>query len=110
MALRAPSLNKLLAALPLQVFERLEPHLELVPLKLGASVYEAGARQSYVYFPVDSIVSLLYVMKDGASAEIAIVGNEGLVAINSCVIVRTLVGSRSALSSSQRHNCCSIEW
>ena len=82
MALRAPSLNKLLAALPLQVFERLEPHLELVPLKLGASVYEAGAKQSYVYFPVDSIVSLLYVMKDGASAEIAIVGNEGLVGIS----------------------------
>src|SRR5689334_9740669 len=74
--------NKLLATLPREVRERLEPHLELVPLKLGASVYEAGGKQPYVYFPTDSIVSLLYVMKDGASAEIAVVGNEGLVGIS----------------------------
>jgi CRP-like cAMP-binding protein len=74
-------INKLLATLPCEVCERLEPHLELVPLKLGASVYEAGGKQAYVYFPTDSIVSLLYVMKDGASAEIAVVGNEGLVGI-----------------------------
>lgn len=74
--------NKLLAALPAAIYERLHPHLESVPLKLGASVYEAGGRQSYVYFPTDSIVSLLYVMKDGASAEIAVVGNEGLVGIS----------------------------
>ena len=59
-----------------------QPNLELVPLKLGASVYEAGGKQPYVYFPTDSIVSLLYVMKDGASAEIAVVGNEGLVGIS----------------------------
>jgi hypothetical protein len=52
-----------------------------VPLELGASVYEASGKQRYVYFPTDSIVSLLYVMKDGASAEIAVVGNEGLVGI-----------------------------
>ena len=73
--------NRLLAALPPQIYERLAPHLELVPLTLGASVYEAGGRQPYVYFPTDSIVSLLYVMQDGASAEIAVVGNEGLVGI-----------------------------
>jgi CRP-like cAMP-binding protein len=73
--------NRLLAALPYDVKERLQPHLQLVALELGASVYEAGAKQPYVYFPTDSIVSLLYVMKDGASAEIAIVGNEGLVGI-----------------------------
>ena len=78
----ARPLNKLLAALPLPIYERLEPHLELVPLKLGASVYEAGGKQPYVYFPTDSIVSLLYVMEDGASAEIAVVGNEGLVGIS----------------------------
>jgi CRP-like cAMP-binding protein len=78
----APPLNKLLAALPADIYERLRPALELVPLKLGASVYEAGGRQAYVYFPTDSIVSLLYVMKDGASAEIAVVGNEGLVGIS----------------------------
>src|SRR6187402_360951 len=78
----ASPLNKLLAALPPEVCERLLPHLELVPLKLGASVYEAGGKQPYVYFPTDAIVSLLYVMKDGASAEIAVVGNEGLVGIS----------------------------
>jgi CRP-like cAMP-binding protein len=78
---RAPPLNKLLAALPPQIYERLRPRLELVTLEVGASVYEAGGKQAYVYFPTDSIVSLLYVMKDGASAEIAGVGNEGLVGI-----------------------------
>ena len=52
-----------------------------MPLQLGASVYEAGSKLSYVYFPTDSIVSLLYVMQDGASAEIAVVGNEGVVGI-----------------------------
>src|SRR5688572_13189901 len=77
-----PLNNKLLAALPKDICERLEPHLEVVQLKLGASVYEAGGKQAYVYFPTDSIVSLLYVMKDGASAEIAVVGNEGLVGIS----------------------------
>ena len=74
--------NKLLAALPPDIYERLQPNLELIPLELGASVYEAGSKQSYVYFPTDAIVSLLYVMKDGASAEIAVVGNEGLVGIS----------------------------
>ena len=78
----ARPLNKLLAALPPEVCERLLPHLELVPLKLAASVYEAGGKQPYVYFPTDAIVSLLYMMKDGASAEIAVVGNEGLVGIS----------------------------
>ena len=81
-ASRVPSLNKLLAALPTKVYERLQPSLELVPLKLGASVYEAGGKQAYVYFPTNAIVSLLYVLKDGASAEIAVVGNEGLVGIS----------------------------
>ena len=76
-----PSVNKLLAALPEDICLRLKPHLELVPLKLGAPVYEAGGKQPYVYFPTNAIVSLLYVMKDGASAEIAVVGNEGLVGI-----------------------------
>jgi CRP-like cAMP-binding protein len=78
---RMPPGNRLLRALPLDVYARLEPHLELVALELGASVYEAGSQLSYVFFPTDAIVSLLYVMKDGASAEIAVVGNEGLVGI-----------------------------
>lgn len=77
-----PAFNKLLAALPSDIYQRLQPNLELVPLKLGASVYEAGGKQAYVYFPTNAIVSLLYVMKDGASAVIAVVGNEGLVGIS----------------------------
>src|SRR6266403_1398983 len=79
---QAPSQNRLLAALPPADFARLQPHLELVPLPLGWAVYEAGGTQGFVYFPVDSIVSLLYVMEDGSSAEIAVSGNEGLVGIS----------------------------
>ena len=77
-----PSHNRLLAALPPEICKRLQPHLELVPLKLGASIYESGGKQLYVYFPRDSIVSLLNVINNGASAEIAVVGNEGLVGIS----------------------------
>ena len=73
--------NHLLSALPAAEYERLLPHLDLVPLPLGWALYEAGSAQGYVYFPVNSIVSLLYVMEDGSSAEIAIVGNEGVVGI-----------------------------
>jgi CRP-like cAMP-binding protein len=76
-----PNQNHLLAALPTSDYERLLPELERVELPLGAAVYESGGRQDYVYFPIDCIVSLLYVMKDGASAEIAVVGHEGLVGV-----------------------------
>jgi len=76
-----PVHNRLLAALSEEDFARLQPHLELVPLPLGWAVYESGGRQGYIYFPTTAIVSLLYVMQDGASAEIAVVGNEGLVGI-----------------------------
>ena len=58
------------------------PHLELIPMKLGDVLYEPGIKLRYVYFPTTSIVSLLYVMEDGASAEIAIVGNEGILGIS----------------------------
>lgn len=74
--------NQLLEALPKSDYERLASHLELVPMELGAVLYEPGARMRYVYFPTTSIVSLLYVMEDGASAEIAIVGNEGILGIS----------------------------
>jgi CRP-like cAMP-binding protein len=77
----APRQNNLLTALPLQERDRLEPYLKLVPMQLGRVVYEAGGPQRYVYFPTDCIVSLLYVMKDGASAEISIVGNDGMVGV-----------------------------
>jgi CRP-like cAMP-binding protein len=71
-----------LAALPPAEFERLSPYLELVPMPLGEVLYESGSRLRHVYFPVTSIVSLLYVMEDGASAEIAVVGNEGILGIS----------------------------
>ncbi len=76
-----PAQNDLLAALPAADYERLLPDLELVPLPLGMVVYESGGKLDYVHFPTDCIVSLLYVMKDGASAEIAVVGHEGLVGV-----------------------------
>ncbi|MFS8979186.1 Crp/Fnr family transcriptional regulator [Cupriavidus necator] len=76
-----PKSNHLLAALPAVDWERLAPHLTLVELPLGHVVYESGDQQGNVYFPTNSIISLLYVMEDGASAEIAIVGNEGMVGI-----------------------------
>lgn len=74
--------NHLLAALPTEDFERLQPHLSLVELPLGEALYEAGSLLRHVYFPTDSIVSLLYVMADGASAEIAVVGNEGVIGVS----------------------------
>ena len=74
--------NQLLAAVPEADFARLQPHLEFVALPLGWTVYESGGTQGYVYFPTDAIVSLLYVMEDGASAEIAVVGNDGVVGIS----------------------------
>ncbi|PXW26407.1 Crp/Fnr family transcriptional regulator [Paraburkholderia caballeronis] len=73
--------NHLLAVLPLAEWSRLSPHLVLVDMPLGQVVYESGDRLNSVYFPTTSIVSLLYVMADGASAEIAIVGNEGVVGV-----------------------------
>ena len=77
-----PHQNHLLAALPAGDFRRIAEDLEWVPMPLGDVLYEPGGRLRYVYFPATSIVSLLYVMEDGASAEIAIVGNEGMLGIS----------------------------
>lgn len=77
-----PKRNRLLRALPVADYQRLLPHLEHIALPLAWSVYEAGRRMEHVFFPTEGIVSLLYVMKNGASAEIAITGNEGLVGIS----------------------------
>ena len=74
--------NRLLAALPAEVQTRLFPYLKLVTLPLGKVLYESGDTMHHVYFPIDSIVSLLYVMQDGASAEISVVGNDGLIGIS----------------------------
>ena len=77
----SPVQNHLLQVLPGDVQRRVFPQLELVNLPLGHVLYESGVALQHVYFPADSIVSLLYVMKDGASAEIAVVGNEGVVGV-----------------------------
>jgi CRP-like cAMP-binding protein len=77
-----PRLNHLLAALPAAEWGRWQPLLEWVELPLGHVMYESGRTLSHVYFPATAIVSLLYVMEDGASAEIAVVGNEGVVGIS----------------------------
>ncbi len=77
-----PRENHLLDALPPEDLERLMPHLKLIELPLGHVLYESGGRQRRVYFPTTAIVSLLYMMVDGASAEIAVVGNEGLVGVS----------------------------
>src|SRR6202165_4638377 len=74
--------NHLLDALPASDYERIQGHLELVPMALGEVLYESGIQLRYVYFPTTAILSLLYVMEDGASAEIAIVGNEGILGIS----------------------------
>ena len=76
-----PQENHLLAALSPAERERIYPHLDLVPMPLGKVLYESGDTLRHVYFPTDSIVSLLYVLEDGASAEISVVGNEGLIGI-----------------------------
>jgi len=76
-----PAENHLLAALAPEERERIFPHLQLVEMPLGKVLYESGDTLRHVYFPTDCIVSLLYVLADGASAELAVVGNEGLVGI-----------------------------
>jgi CRP-like cAMP-binding protein len=76
-----PRQNRLLAALSAAEAERVFPHLQSVAMPLGKVLYESGDTLRHVYFPTDCIVSLLYVMEDGASAEISVVGNEGLVGI-----------------------------
>jgi len=77
-----PKQNHLLAALPATDYARLLPDLELTAMPLGKVVYEPGGQMGYLYFPTTSIVSLLYVMENGASAEIAITGNDGVVGIS----------------------------
>ncbi|MBX9713145.1 MAG: Crp/Fnr family transcriptional regulator [Pseudomonadaceae bacterium] len=78
----SPLQNHLLAALPPAIQQRLFPMLELFPLPLGKVLYESGDTMRYVYFPTDSIVSLLYVMESGASAEISVVGKDGIVGVS----------------------------
>lgn len=76
-----PYQNHLLDALPSEEYDRLVAHVELIHMPLGQALYESGERLGYVYFPTTSIVSLLYVLENGSSAEIAVVGNEGILGI-----------------------------
>jgi len=77
----SPEQNHLLAAFPDGVRERTSPQLKLVELRLGDVIYESGQSVEYVYFPTSSIISMLYVLENGASAEIAVVGFEGMVGV-----------------------------
>jgi len=77
-----PRDNHLLAALRAETYQAIESDLESLTLPLGEVLYESGGRQGYVYFPTKGIVSLLYVLADGASAEIAVTGREGLVGVS----------------------------
>jgi CRP-like cAMP-binding protein len=77
-----PTQNRILAALPAPDYQRLLPHLEFVELGLGQSLYESGGHLQHVYFPVEGIVSLLYVTQGGNSAELAVVGCEGMIGVS----------------------------
>jgi CRP-like cAMP-binding protein len=77
-----PKQNQILAALPAADYQRLLPHLEFVELGLGKSLYESGGHLQHVYFPVEGIVSLLYVTQSGNSAELAVVGCEGMIGVS----------------------------
>jgi CRP-like cAMP-binding protein len=76
-----PTKNRLLAALPREEYERILPHLGHVTFKLGEVVYESGGRMDHIYFPTTAIISLLYLMENGASAEMGMAGKEGLVGV-----------------------------
>jgi CRP-like cAMP-binding protein len=78
---QSPKQNKLLLSLPEADYQRLEPDFEFAVMPLGDALYESGGQLKHVYFPTTAIVSLLYVMENGASAEIAVVGNEGILGI-----------------------------
>jgi CRP-like cAMP-binding protein len=80
--LHSPKQNHLLDALPEEDYLRIVPMLELVEMPLGQALYESGGHLKHVYFPTTSIISLLYVLESGASAEIAVVGNEGVLGIS----------------------------
>ena len=91
--LRALAKTRLLATLPEPEFRKLLPNLEPVTLVLGQTLHEAGGKLNHVFFPTSAIVSLLYVMEDGASVKIAVVGNDGIVGIALFVGGETRSGS-----------------
>src|SRR5438270_7658131 len=78
----SPTQNLILAALPVEIYERLAPRLDLVEMELGHSLYESGSALHHMYFPVEGIVSLLYVTQGGNSAELAVIGCEGMIGVS----------------------------
>jgi CRP-like cAMP-binding protein len=80
--LHTPRQNRLLSALPAEDQQRIEANLKLIPMESGDVLYESGSRLRYVYFPTTAIVSLLYMLANGASAEIAVVGNDGIIGVS----------------------------
>jgi CRP-like cAMP-binding protein len=76
-----PTKNRLLAALPREEYERIRPRLGRVSFKLGEIIYESGGQMAYIYFPTNAIISLLYLMENGSSAEMGVAGKEGLVGV-----------------------------
>lgn len=97
--LRTPRQNRLLAALPSVVYERLAPHMELVALPRGLALYEPGAVQDYAYFPTSSIVSVLTPLEGGASPEVAVIGNDGIVGIALLMGGAGVTNSRAVVQS-----------
>ena len=98
-----PSANGLLAALPAADYARIAPHLQSIPLPLGWSLYESGATMRHVYFPTAGIVSLLSVTENGATTEIALMGNEGLVGISLFMGGETTPSRAIVLSAGQAY-------
>jgi hypothetical protein len=110
------AINRLLAAIPADVYARLGPHLEPASLALGEVIYEANDALTHVYFPTTAIVSLLYTMEDGASAEMGVVGCDGVVGIarvaRSYIVPVMRCDSRSSISATSTNasgsctGCC----
>ena len=98
-----PSANELLAALPAADYARIAPHLQSIPLPLGWSLYESGAKMRHVYFPTAGIVSLLSVTENGSTTEIALMGNEGLVGISLFMGGETTPSRATVLSEGQAY-------
>jgi len=96
---RTPKQNRLLAALPHEVYDRLLPHMELVALPRGLAIYEPGDAQDFVYFPTSSIVSVLSVLRDGATPEVAVIGNDGLVGIAGLMGSAAVTNTRGVVQS-----------
>ncbi len=94
-----PLQNRLLAALPTEVYERLMPHLVSMHMPVGKVLYEAGNPEDYVYFPTDCIISLLYVVEDDASTEISVVGKEGIVGVAVLIIGGESITSQAIVQS-----------